>query len=443
MQCITPKNRKHTASLPHIAAFLKEHWDGSSPLLLGYSGGPDSKALLYALLEEGVKNLHLAHVDHGWREESGAEAEALRGEAERLGCPFHTVRLAKPGTGNWEDEARKGRLAFFQSLFMIEPFQALLLAHQKEDQAETVLKRVLEGSHSLHGIEPAGRFEGMAVWRPLLNVRKREILSFLGERGLAALSDRTNEDPAYLRARMRREILPFLANSFGKDPVENLALLGERSLEWKRYLEKKVSGVKMERGPWGVYVEMDGWERVEKRQIVLRLAKEEGIVFPRGELEDLLDWLDQGSADRKMEIQGRKFCADRKILFLLAAKLPVFEAPMEIGVGRKRSGDWIVEGKEAEGETFRPPCWKDVWSGRFTLLLEKGNFLLDWAALNGALGKLWSDRKTPSFFRRLVPIVLRDGALEGEFLSGRAVPGKEPKVRFSFYFAPKDSVSEL
>ena len=155
------------ASLPQVAAFLKEHWDGSSPLLLGYSGGPDSKALLYALLEAGVKNLHLAHIDHGWREESGAEAEALRGEAESLGCPFHTVRLPKPGKGNWEDEARKGRLAFFQSLFQIEPFQALLLARQKEEQAETVLKRVLEGAQSRPGIEPAGRCEQMAGLRPL------------------------------------------------------------------------------------------------------------------------------------------------------------------------------------------------------------------------------------------------------------------------------------
>lgn len=422
-----------------MIAFLKEHWDGSSPLLLGYSGGPDSKALLYALLEAGVATLHLAHVDHGWREESRDEAEALRKEAESFGCPFHSVRLEKPKKGNWEDEARKGRLAFFLSLMKTAPFQALLLAHQKEDQAETVLKRVLEGSHSLHGIEPAGRFEKMAVWRPLLAVRKRTIFSFLEERGLFAFTDRTNSDPAYLRARMRSGIIPFLSDSFGKDPVENLALLGERSLEWKRYLEKRISSAALHRGPWGVYVEMEGWERIEKRQIVLRLAKEEGIVFPREALEDLLDWLDQGASNRKKEIQGRVFCADRKILFLLNAKPPVFEAPIEIGIGKRRSGDWVVEGEEAGDEASAPPCWKDVWSGRFTLLLEKGNLLLDWTALDGKLGKLWSDRKTPSFLRRLVPIVLRDGALEAEFLSGRAVPAKEPKVKFSFYFAPKDS----
>lgn len=239
---------------------------------------------------------------------------------------------------------------------------------------------------------------------------------------------------------MRKEILPFLKESFKKDPVENLALLGERSLEWKRYLEKKTASVKMHRGPWGVYVEMDGWERIEKRQIVTHLAREAGIVFPREALEELLDWLEEGAADRKMEIQGRKFYADRKILFLLGMKLPAFEAPLEIGEGRKRSGDWIIERKEA-GEEVSAPCWKDVWSGRFTLLLEKGNLLLDWAPLNGAVRKLWSDRKTPAFFRSLVPIVLKDGVLEGEFLSGAARPRKEPKVELSFYFTSKDSLS--
>ena len=66
--------------LKRVAQFLGAHWDGASPLLLGYSGGPDSKALLYALLEVGCNALQVAHVDHGWREESRGEAEAIRSE---------------------------------------------------------------------------------------------------------------------------------------------------------------------------------------------------------------------------------------------------------------------------------------------------------------------------------------------------------------------------
>lgn len=158
MQGVAPQNR-HVASL--TKEFLFVHWDRKKPLLLGYSGGPDSKALLYALLECDARP-HLAHVDHGWREESRAEAEECRAEAIKLGLPFHTIRLDIPKK---EDAARIARFSFFQSLYRTGPFQALLLAHQADDLAETVLKRTLEGAHLafLGGMEAASRQFGMAV----------------------------------------------------------------------------------------------------------------------------------------------------------------------------------------------------------------------------------------------------------------------------------------
>src|SRR5579862_4351474 len=121
-----------------LSEFLAKHWDGVSPLLLGYSGGPDSKALLYALLEAGCRSsLHLAHVDHGWRSESGEEAAELEKEARGLGLPFHMTRLNL--AANKEAASREARLKFFQALFAKIPFQALLLAHQAGDAAETAL----------------------------------------------------------------------------------------------------------------------------------------------------------------------------------------------------------------------------------------------------------------------------------------------------------------
>ena len=106
MQGVAPQNR-HIISLTQ--QFLAVHWDRKKSLLLGYSGGPDSKALLYALLENGVRP-HLAHVDHGWREESREEAERLRKEADSLGCPFYSTRL---NLAKKEDVARNARFAFF------------------------------------------------------------------------------------------------------------------------------------------------------------------------------------------------------------------------------------------------------------------------------------------------------------------------------------------
>jgi tRNA(Ile)-lysidine synthase len=283
-------------------AFLNVHWDQSKPLLLGYSGGPDSKALLYALLECGVRP-HLAHVDHGWREESSFEAESLRQEAEQLGCPFHTVRLQLKGKG--EDEARKGRFAFFQTIGI----ETLLLAHQADDLAETVLKRVLEGAHLsfLGGMQPVSERYGLAIWRPLLGVRRAEILDYLEERGLKAIIDPSNSDPAYLRARMRLEILP----SFGKEVVPNLVLLSERAAELKAYLDRQVAAAKIHRGPWGTLIELEGLERIEQRHLLQKIAREESVVLTRPVLDTLLDWIKEGQKAKHLILKTKKILVDR------------------------------------------------------------------------------------------------------------------------------------
>ena len=163
-----------------LRQFLHVHWDGHSPLLLGYSGGPDSKVLLYALLELGVHSLHVAHIDHGWREESGGEVLLLQHEIEALRLPFHTTRLVAP-VKNKEALAREERFSFFSTLFHKISAQALLLAHHRDDQVETVLKRILEGAHLpfLTGIESISQRKVMTIWRPLLSCKNRQIISFL------------------------------------------------------------------------------------------------------------------------------------------------------------------------------------------------------------------------------------------------------------------------
>lgn len=279
--------------------FLKSNWDERKPLLLGYSGGPDSKALLYALLECGVKP-HLAHVDHGWREESGQEALLLAKEAQELGCVFHTICLELKEKK--EDEARKARLSYFASLF--SEFDALLLAHQADDLAETVLKRVLEGAHlsRLSGMQPVSHQYGMKIFRPFLSLRRSDILEFLEEKNLKPLIDPSNADPIYLRARMRGEILPFLTRSFGKEMTNNLTLLSERSRELSEYLDRKLSHVPIQKGPWGTIVDLQGLEPIEQTHLLQKIARKEGIVFTR----DMLKILLSGKKSASIQLKKRK-----------------------------------------------------------------------------------------------------------------------------------------
>ncbi|MBU6446343.1 MAG: tRNA lysidine(34) synthetase TilS, partial [Verrucomicrobia bacterium] len=237
MQSVAPQNR-HVPSV--TKGFLSVHWDRAKPLLLGYSGGPDSKALLYALLEEGIQP-HIAHVDHGWREESRAEALAIEKEASQLGCPFFTCRLTPKERS--EDEARKERFAFFARL--APAYAALLLAHQADDLAETVLKRVLEGAHlsRLGGMREVDAQFGMTIWRPFLSLTRPEILDYLQSKELCPFEDASNQDPAYLRARMRTSLFPYLNAQFGKETRRNLCLLSTRAHELKDYLDRKVAPI--------------------------------------------------------------------------------------------------------------------------------------------------------------------------------------------------------
>lgn len=225
-----------------LRKFLQERVAPKKPLLIGYSGGPDSKALLHLLLQCRrffSLNLHLAHVDHGWREESHREAALLAEESGHLNLPFHLQVIdSKSFTKkNLEEQGRNFRHQFFSSLYEELGCQALVLGHHADDQAEVVLKRVCEGASlfSMRGLGSESELLGMQIWRPLLHTPKKGILDWLSQKGISYFQDPTNRSTRFLRGRMREEMIPALEASFGKRIASNLCLLGEESREIREY----------------------------------------------------------------------------------------------------------------------------------------------------------------------------------------------------------------
>lgn len=315
--------------LKRVKDFIGERWNKKSPLLLGYSGGPDSKALLYALLEMGGVPLHLAHIDHGWRKKSGEERDLLAEEAARLKLPFHSIRLSEKPTRNLEEFGRFARLSFFRSLFGQYSFQALLLAHQADDRAETALKRLLEGAHLayLGGLSPVANLEGMPVWRPLLTVHKSHIHEFLAARQIQPLLDPTNQDPRFLRTRMRQQSIPQLRASFGKEIAGNLALLSERAFELQKYLDKKIASTWEQRRQdlSGVQISLQGLERVEARHVLQKLGASVGLCIPRAPLESMLDAAQTGGKQRRFRVGGKTFFVARDLILVSFNQLSINE----------------------------------------------------------------------------------------------------------------------
>jgi tRNA(Ile)-lysidine synthase len=293
--------------------------------LLGLSGGPDSTALLHLLLECRrffPIELLIAHVDHHWREESGEEAALLRSQVEKLGLPFYLKSLdgKKWGEGNAEAIAREERLAFFAEIYEKKGCQALLLGHHADDQAETVLKRIFEGASlsALGGLKPVSCWGNMVIWRPLLELSKLEVMEWLQKKGVGWLEDRTNADERYLRARMRKTILPQLEESFGKKVSSNLCRLGQRADTLKTYLLERGAYLRdfLEKGPSGIRWDLRSCLPIEKMEFELifrEMLVGEKIFLSHEQYNLVLELLNAKAANKKVGRVG----VDRGVLIII------------------------------------------------------------------------------------------------------------------------------
>jgi tRNA(Ile)-lysidine synthase len=182
-------------------------------VLAAVSGGPDSMALLHALWELRQRlgiTLEVATIDHGLRPEARREAELVRERAAALELPFHLVRVDVTRRGaSLQDAARTARLHALEELAGRRGARRVALGHQADDQAETVLFRIVRGSGlpRLAGIP----YRRPPFIRPLLDVWRAEVLRYLRRRSIPFAQDPSNADLRFARARIRHNILPVLA----------------------------------------------------------------------------------------------------------------------------------------------------------------------------------------------------------------------------------------
>ena len=188
---------------------------GGETVLVAVSGGPDSVALLWALealARELRLTLSVVHVDHGLRAGSAEGAAFVERLARARGLPVAVERVTVGPGGSLEARAREVRYAALAEHAARTGADRVALGHTADDQAETVLMRLLEGAgpRGLAGIPPV---RGIFI-RPLIETRRSEILAALTAAGLAWREDPSNRDLKLLRNRIRHELLPFLAASY-------------------------------------------------------------------------------------------------------------------------------------------------------------------------------------------------------------------------------------
>ncbi len=206
-------------------------------VLVAVSGGPDSTALLSllrGLAAEMRVDLHVAHLDHGWRgRASEQDADFVRRMSIRLGLP---VTVGRVHPASWaqrmgRQSSLEARARTIRTTFLLETAKQIgarrvALGHTRDDQAESLLMRLFRGSgaRGMAGIFPV--VDGIIV-RPLFEIRRSEILAYLKDNHLRYRMDASNRDMKLSRNRLRRKVLPLLAREFNPLVVDALANAAE------------------------------------------------------------------------------------------------------------------------------------------------------------------------------------------------------------------------
>ena len=227
-------------------------------IVVAVSGGQDSVALLHILAacaEDWKLTLHVAHLDHGLRATSRQDAEFVRDLSARWHLPATIDRRDVPAIcarEGWslEDGARRLRYRFLLETARRQSAGRVALAHTADDQAETVLMRLVRGTGllGLTGMPITRRLDGPAdapgseragirLVRPLLETWRRRVSAYVGAHRLAWREDDTNADTRFTRNRIRHELLPLLERDYNPNVKTALTQLAEQSRDDYAYLQ--------------------------------------------------------------------------------------------------------------------------------------------------------------------------------------------------------------
>jgi tRNA(Ile)-lysidine synthase len=223
----------HSAITVSQAKLLFADWRAAPAIVLAVSGGPDSIALMWLAarwrraLTRGPRLIAVT-VDHGLRPEAAREARDVKKLARHLDLPHRTLRWhgAKPKTGV-PAAARAARYRLLAEAARASGATHILTAHTRDDQAETLLMRMLRGSGIAGLAAMARQSEREGVWlaRPLLDIPKSQLVATLKKAKIAFADDPTNRDTTYTRPRLRA-LMPALAAEGGN--AKNLVRLASR-----------------------------------------------------------------------------------------------------------------------------------------------------------------------------------------------------------------------
>lgn len=342
---------------PMLGRFLHHFQSLSVPrglrALVAVSGGSDSVALLDLLVathDSHGLNLLVAHVDHGIHPQSGAVAAQVEQLAKSYDLRCITGHLAL-GAAASETLARERRYQWLEETRVRETARYIITAHHGDDQAETVLLRVL------HGSGPAGlaamATERGPILRPLLPFRREELARHVHDRALGYWSDPANEDPAHLRSWLRGSLLPRIRERL-PDVDQHLVRVAAQAASdrdaWDQALDL-LPGLDWraeDRAGSVAVAPLVGYDSTLGNTLLRAIARRAGCRLGPDRAEAALRFLRQGSSGARFEL-GNGW--NLEIVFGRAHFVPDAADPLA-------PGDLIIEGDAGDGAVGR---WRLIW----------------------------------------------------------------------------------
>jgi tRNA(Ile)-lysidine synthase len=224
--------------------------DPENDHLLGLSGGRDSVFLVHWLHQSGFQNITLCHLNHQFRgDEAERDAAFCKELAQALDLPFladsvDVTALAKEQKLSLETAARQARHTFFARCAAQTKCPRILLAHHAEDQAETILFRLIRGSAGIRGMAAQKEIivndTPLHLLRPILGLRRSQIDTFLSGKQIYYREDESNNEPFAVRNRIRHEALPLLNDIFSRDPIPPLLRAEEHDRELRELMRSQL-----------------------------------------------------------------------------------------------------------------------------------------------------------------------------------------------------------
>ncbi|MDO5037232.1 MAG: tRNA lysidine(34) synthetase TilS [Tissierellia bacterium] len=408
---------------------IQAHIEPGARLIVALSGGPDSVCLFHHLLafrEALDLDIEACHLHHGLREEAQGDLDFVKNLCQAHQVPLHIRRedvLAySQAQGLSVEEA--GRVLRYQFFYQVAgPGAYIALGHHLDDQAETLLIRLIRGT-GLQGLGGMRVLEGQ-LFRPLLDWTKEEILAWLEKEGHGYRIDKTNLEPLYLRNQIRLDLLPQLE---ALNPQIKYALrsLGHQAQEAEDYLKAQAARVledllQEEEGTYRLPIKdlkaLDG--AILSRVLYGALASFLGTSRDLGSqaVGQLRDLLDQESGKGVQVLGGTEVRRSFDFLILERPKKAVFqeETPLSLGDNVFLGGHiHIKRVKEIE----EPPSPWTIYldpEGLKTLSLrsrQSGDRVLMFdGSGHKKLKDLFIEKKVDKTLRDQVPLVLADGVI--------------------------------